>query len=431
MKRVSVYGFNNVGGVAEGLQMVSGFIAGDFEESFDREVLNFCQQEINKVFDIKKLNDVENSRLQTAIFNQAVLNGNLAAFTLAEVLITLGIIGVVAAITMPVLLTNVQSRVKAKRVENIKQKLSKVTDKMAVQSGLNGYGTTEAFVNEMIKQMKVLKVCDNSHIADCWPTKEVKLNADGETWEISKTKNSKTLQIGKDIRDSWDDTVSLVTADGIPMILSYKKDCGFDIDSSGLIFDKNSAMSNSMGCLSGVFDWNGGKNPNKLGDDILVFGKAVGLGNECLVKVGDKCVTAGFLASPLSKADCEARKDELGIKNCPVDRDYWAGAVAECGGVQNLPTLAESAKIASWALGVNVGTYSYVYINKSEDVLSRLSALGFSLKGEAGFWSNEEDSSYFRYFYASDYYGNTVSDYYRSGNQRGYKSSNLAICVSK
>ena len=47
------------------------------------------------------------------------------AFTLAEVLITLGIIGVVAAITMPVLLSNVQDRVKQKRVENIKQKLSK------------------------------------------------------------------------------------------------------------------------------------------------------------------------------------------------------------------------------------------------------------------------------------------------------------------
>ena len=81
-----------------------------------------------------------------------------SAFTLAEVLITLGIIGVVAAITMPVLISNVQDRVKQKRVENIKQKLSKVTDKMAVQSGLIGYGDTMAFVQEMSKHMKLVTV---------------------------------------------------------------------------------------------------------------------------------------------------------------------------------------------------------------------------------------------------------------------------------
>ncbi len=90
-----------------------------------------------------------------------------AAFTLAEVLITLGIIGVVAAITMPVLLSNVNSKVKAERVLNIKQKLSKVTDKMAVQSGLMGYDSTDAFVKEMQKHMKIAKVCDNAHLDNC------------------------------------------------------------------------------------------------------------------------------------------------------------------------------------------------------------------------------------------------------------------------
>ena len=39
------------------------------------------------------------------------------AFTLAEVLITLGIIGVVAALTLPALLTNIQSRVRGNNPE--------------------------------------------------------------------------------------------------------------------------------------------------------------------------------------------------------------------------------------------------------------------------------------------------------------------------
>lgn len=43
------------------------------------------------------------------------------AFTLAEVLVTLGIIGVVAAITMPTLIDNHQKKVAATRLENFIQ----------------------------------------------------------------------------------------------------------------------------------------------------------------------------------------------------------------------------------------------------------------------------------------------------------------------
>ena len=44
------------------------------------------------------------------------------------------------------------------------------------------------------------------------------------------------------------------------------------------------------------------------------------------------------ITTPMSKADCEAKKESLGIKSCPYDNDYWAAAVEKCGGVQNLPT---------------------------------------------------------------------------------------------
>ncbi len=280
---------------------------------------------------------------------------NFNGFTLAEVLITLGIIGVVAALTMPVLISNVQDRVKQKRVENIKQKLSKVTDKMAVQSGLIGYGDTMSFVQEMSKHMKLAKICDNNHISDCWPKEEVTLNDEGKTWEISKTKNAKTLKIDKDKQDSWADTVGIVTADGVPMILSYKKDCDFNVDESGLKFDNGSAMSNSVGCLSGVFDWNGGKNPNKLakitGDtkgDILPFGDAQGLGTECTIQLGNKCFTAPKpVETPLTRAQCESRKGELKINGCLYDHDYWAGAAAMCGGTDKMITMAELGQLAS------------------------------------------------------------------------------------
>ena len=310
------------------------------------------------------------------------------AFTLAEVLITLGIIGVVAAITMPVLISNVQDRVKQKRVENIKQKLSKVTDKMAVQSGLIGYGDTMAFVQEMSKHMKLAKICDNNHISDCWATQEVDLNKDGKTWEISKTKNAKTLKISSDIADSWADTVGIVTADGVPMILSYKKDCDFDVDKSGLVFNKDSAMSNSMGCLSGVFDWNGGKNPNKLGEDILTIGLASGLGTDCAIEAGGKCFTAAFISTPMTKAECEAEKDKLGIKACWDDSDGWAGAVKQCGGVSKMPTQADLIELAKVLYNTQRINSSGFTAGLTRDT-SKVSSMGFT--GDVfSVWSGEE-----------------------------------------
>ena len=48
-----------------------------------------------------------------------LLTSKKVAFTLAEVLITLGIIGIVAALTLPAFISNVQGRIQAKRVENI------------------------------------------------------------------------------------------------------------------------------------------------------------------------------------------------------------------------------------------------------------------------------------------------------------------------
>ena len=235
-----------------------------------------------------------------------------AAFTLAEVLITLGIIGVVAAITLPVLLSNVDQKVKAERVTNIKQKLSKVTDKMAVQSGLIGYDSTDAFVKEMQRHMKIAKVCDNAHLDDCWPSKEVTLDDEGKSWEISKTKTAKTLKVAKADGDDWSDTVGIVTGDGTAMILSYNKGCTFDIDKEGLKSgDSKGSISNSLNCLAGVFDWNGGKKPNKLAKlegnsngDVLLLGKASGLGSECSIELGGKCFTAPFTPTPLTPAQC-------------------------------------------------------------------------------------------------------------------------------
>ena len=356
------------------------------------------------------------------IFNPLPEVEGKLAFTLAEVLITLGIIGIVAALTLPAFISNVQGRIQAKRVENINQKLSKVTDKMAVQSGLIGYPDTMAFVQEMKKHMSIAKVCDNSHLAECWGTTEVDVGKD-KPWEISKTKTAKTLKIGEP--DNWADTVGIVTADGTPMILSYDKNCNFDPNNAGLQYNQSSGKSNSLVCLSGVFDWNGGAKPNKLGDDVITLGMASGLGSSCAFEVGSTCYTAPFTPKPMTKAECEAAVAEgkLGIKACYYNDDYWAGAVKQCGGVSKMPTMAQLGELASqlYVGNPSVGAKQDVYNLTFDTNSSTSKSLG--LTPSFYVWSGGELNSNGAY---GRYFGSSYTEWYNIS--RNY-SANVAVCL--
>ena len=353
---------------------------------------------------------------------------NKVAFTLAEVLITLGIIGIVAALTLPAFISNVQGRIQAKRVENINQKLSKVTDKMAVQSGLIGYPDTMAFVQEMKKHMSIAKVCDNSHLAECWGTTEVDVGKD-KPWEISKTKTAKTLKIGEP--DNWADTVGIVTADGTPMILSYDKNCNFDPNNAGLQYNQSSGKSNSLVCLSGVFDWNGGARPNKLGDDVITLGMASGLGNNCAFEVNGTCYTSPFKPTPLTFAECEAQKSDLGIKECCstdwcYNKDYWAGAVKACKDQgKKLPTMAQLGELASQLYVGNPSFGATEYKDGIQFYSNSSTAKSLGLTPYFSLWSGEENSSsnaYNRGFYT------TYSQWYN--NPRSHSGSQ-AVCLGE
>jgi len=285
------------------------------------------------------------------------------AFTLAEVLITLGIIGVVAAITLPALMTNIQDRVKSSRVQNIKQKFSKATDKMLSVSGMNGYDSTEAFVNELQNHLKLAKICDNNHLNECWPTENVILDDTGKEWDITETKTGKTLKMKNDDYHEWDDTMGIITADGTAMILSYNKKC--DIDTSKPV-KWTADNSTSTGCIAAVFDWNGAKKPNKLSNDVIAF-NAGGLGNRCAFELGGKCFMAPKVLSELSR-----------------------GPEIECGGADKIASPADIALIAKEIYGTPIGKYE-----DKDDITANSSiatSMGFPDPKTSIFsiWTNED-----------------------------------------
>ncbi|MBO6088547.1 prepilin-type N-terminal cleavage/methylation domain-containing protein [bacterium] len=192
-----------------------------------------------------------------------------AAFTLAEVLITLGIIGVVAAITLPTIMVNVTERINSTRQANIAYKVTQAMEMMRAHGLLNhSYDSTESFVDELQKYLKTAKRCDSSHIADCWATEKV-TTADGEEFEVSDAKTGKNLSVG-----TTTNNVGLVLADGGAIILNYNPatqglDVGDGVEaqpkSLPVGFGKNQDFVYTTSVtvpIDFVMDVNGGKGPN-------------------------------------------------------------------------------------------------------------------------------------------------------------------------
>ncbi len=161
--------------------------------------------------------------------------GKKAAFTLAEVLITLGIIGVVAAITLPALIENVTERKNSERHANIVYKVTQAMEIMKAHGELSGsYPSTEAFVDVLQKYLKISKRCDANHIADCWPTDKV-LDGEGKEFEVSKAKTGKNLSLNTNTNN-----VGLILADGASIILNYNPEVGKIDETDAIVAVKKS-----------------------------------------------------------------------------------------------------------------------------------------------------------------------------------------------
>ena len=83
-------------------------------------------------------------------------------FTLAEALIAMAIIGVIAAVTVPTLIENLTERINSNRHANIAYKVTQAMEKMRGLGLLSqNYETTENFVDELQNLVKVIPIVAN------------------------------------------------------------------------------------------------------------------------------------------------------------------------------------------------------------------------------------------------------------------------------
>ena len=273
------------------------------------------------------------------------------AFTLAEVLITLGVIGVVAAVTMPTLVTNVQERIKKEQVRTVKFKLTKATDSMKSLDKIGPYATTEAFVNELKKHMSIAKVCDKDHLTQCWPTETI--NTPNGTRNVTDLKTGTNL-MALSLGTGSTTTMGIVTGDGVPMILVYSPVCT-PLDPvksyTWSVVDGKPETNATTNCISAIFDINGAKGPNKIGQDVRTLNSLFGYKR--------------FGATAMSKADCLKKKDKLGINDCYYETDYYAGAVEACANIGlHLPSMQTLANLAGARYGrTDIGVHTLIMRN--------------------------------------------------------------------
>ncbi len=337
-----------------------------------------------------------------------------AAFTLAEVLITLAIIGIVAALTIPTLIQNYQERAWNTASQVFQRKLGEALRVMNVQGTLAGYTTTEAFVDELSKHIKITRICDNDDITTCF--------SDTVTWgdeEVDMSKVKKAKNFGQ---NDWDtNTVAVQFANGVNGVIAYNPDCRQNQFSNDVITVGETGIGTD--CLAILYDVDGFKNPNTEGKDLKNLNVTSLAGSNCAIELSDgTCFTAPFYPTAVTKAECDQLVAEgYPIKECYHESDRWAGAVKACHDMgSSLPSDTELMKLAEELYKDASG--ASLTDNRNNDLAV---SMGFISSPGSPFylWSSEEYSKYYAYYR----YFNSAHTY-RNYSSR-INSSNQAVCL--
>ena len=199
----------------------------------------------------------------------------ISGFTLAEALITLAVIGIVAVLTIPSLVKEYEdkqynaSRLKAFKIFGDAGKLASINGEIKSQDNAKNFAN-----NVLSKYLKISKVCDTAEECN-FPTliqpsnpASDKLESDSLTsWSTLGGKNG--TAIGTEINNELLSTY-INTNNGFCAKLFYNPKCGRTLDE---VYTRGSGgvryyMNVDAACMNVIYDMNCKKDPNHVGEDI-------------------------------------------------------------------------------------------------------------------------------------------------------------------
>ena len=240
-------------------------------------------------------------------------------FTLAEVLITVGIIGVTSMLVMPMITGKFTQQGRDKQLKKfivdfehgLMSEYYKSNFKNS-KLGKGGKANVGAFLRD---NFGVGKDC-GEEAGNCFAQSYI--DNDGESKDFNP-RNGYSVQL----------------KNGVSIYLksqTQNKPAKAYIDVNG--------PSGPNSCNKDIFTVT-------IGEDYSVSSPACTL-DDCAFKVKDVCYGEPFNPTPLTYQQCMAEKDKLGIEECyeDIEIDYWAGAVKKCGGIDKIPSLTNFSAIA-------------------------------------------------------------------------------------
>lgn len=183
------------------------------------------------------------------------------AFTLSEVLVTMGIIGVISALTVPTLVNNYQRKAQALQFRKTVTDIGNAVDMLITEEGKSKFSATtyynnlDGFVRD---KLKTIKICSKDETNKCFANENYRTINDNSSQAFTCTGNSYVLT-----------------------------------SSAAICMSKNAAYNG----VTIVTDINGQEGPNIGGRDMFTFtitplGEISGTGheNECIRDTfGDGC----------------------------------------------------------------------------------------------------------------------------------------------
>ena len=388
------------------------------------------------------------------------------AFTIAELMITIGVVGVVAAITIPLLIQNSNTRKFTTQFKKSLSTLNQAAISAQAQYDMD-YGSLSSVSDPA--------TCGRDKFSDSSATMCALFNSTlsakhylGVYGQVKGSILASKYEITK-TTEGFDPTNFLIYSMADGSLVGFNpnaKRCSLE---SGQTINKTILTDpNGLANCIGFIDVNGVSLPNK--EVTCADGtSSLDTDNACTLKtsgskVGDvypvvfhdgtvePATNAGkseigagkdlteierrrqfdkweafLITEPMLKEDCEAKKESLGIQKCGYDTEYWAAAVEKCGGVQNLPTQQDLYALAKTIYpnceddyyGVGIGRCTgRADFSKLPESFSDITSSYFRI------WSGSEKTSlsaYSRYF---DGIGSSMNDNNRNGSYRIW-----AICV--
>lgn len=207
------------------------------------------------------------------------------AFTMAEILLSLTIIGVVAAITLPSLTGNINERTWNTQRKALYARMSQA---IMLMPALNSYGivsenesgsitedtAAETFItNGLSKVLKINNICDYEHLADCGITSKYTNMAGSVTptptnlFGLNEWFSTQTGSISYTTYNT--NAAAFETQNGESIIAYYNPTCSTDTRVAGHNDIGNDvSYPQAVMCVNFVYDLNGSKGPNTIGKDI-------------------------------------------------------------------------------------------------------------------------------------------------------------------